>query len=388
MKVPSKLRGASALAALSLTALTLAACGGSDDDGATTSAAADGGTTTGTSANASMETIRQCPVLNIITWEGYANEAYVRPFEERYGIEVKPTYASSDTELVAKAATQRGAFPVVSVNGAVRGRQAAAGAIQPLDVSKLEHYDGAPQKLRDALVIDGETWGTPQNWGVNPFIYDRSALRADEVTGYDVLWNPALRDKVSLWNEVSLIYIGATVLGYNDDVFDLSDEQLDEIKERMLTLAPQVRTTWSSGGELVQLFTNGEVAASPGWASIYTQLEREGDGRFAQAVFEDSGANAWVDGLGIGADVSEPCKEAAYAWINWMTDPEMQATLVRETGYGPAQPDAARFLSPELAEQSGATRAEELLRKGIVRVDPARPDVYQRYTDEIVAGFR
>ncbi|HST39637.1 MAG TPA: extracellular solute-binding protein [Conexibacter sp.] len=383
MKVRSTLRAVSALAALSL---TFAACGSSDEETSTASTAASGAATT--SASASMDTIRQCETLNMITWEGYANDAYVRPFEERYGIKVKPTYASSDTELVAKAATQRGAFPVVSVNGAVRARQAAAGAIQPLDVSKLEHYDGAPQQLRDALVIDGETWGTPQNWGVNPFIYDRASLSADEVTSYDVLWNPALRGKLSLWNEISIIYIGATVLGFNDDVFDLSDDQLEQIKERMLTLAPQVRTTWSSGGELVQLFTNGEVAASPGWASIYTQLEREGGGRFAQAVFDDSGANAWVDGIGIGAEVSEPCKEAAYAWINWMTDPEMQATLVEETGYGPAQPDAARFLSRELAETSGATRAEELLRKGIVRTDPARPDVYQRVADEIVAGFR
>lgn len=378
------LRGAAGVAALSLVGLTLAACGGDDDSSSSSATAA----TTGGSTAIDMAKVKECPTLNIITWEGYANDAYVEPFEKKYGIEVKPTYASSDTELVAKAATQKGAFPVVSVNGAVRGRQAAAGAIQPLDVSRLEHYDGAPQALRDALIIDGTTWGTPQNWGVNPFIFDPKVVDAADATSYEVLWDPALEGKVALWNEISLIYIGATVLGFNDDVFDLSDEQLEQIKEKMLTLAPQVRTTWNSGGELVQLFTNGEVAASPGWASIYTQLDKDRPGEFEQAIFDDSGANAWVDGLGIGADISEGCEEAAYAWINWMTDPEMQATLVEETGYGPAQPAAAEFLSPELVKATGVERADELLGKGIVRVDPARPDVYQRVTDEIVAGFR
>lgn len=373
-------------ATASVLTVGLAACGGSDEQ---TAAASD----------ADKPLSERCSTLNVLTWEGYADPAYTKPFTAKYGVPVKATYASSDTELVAKAATQKGDFAVVSVNGAVRRRQSASGAIQPLDVSKLEHYGTISEKLKSPLVLDGKVWGAPQNWGVNPFIFNRSVLSAADAQakGYEILWDARLKDKLGLWNEVAAVYIGATVLGFDEakdpeaegGTFNLTDDQLEQIKQKMLTLKPQVRAAWGAGGELVQLFSNGEVDASPGWASIYQQLVDAGKGKtFDQTVFEKAGASAWVDGIGIGAEVSSGCVDAAYAWINWMTEAKMQATLVDVTGYSPAQDGAREFLKPAQIKAAGVGQEDELLGKALVRVDPARPDEYQKTTEAIFAGLR
>lgn len=333
-----------------------------------------------------------CSTLNLLTWEGYAEPAAVKPFEKKYGVKVKATYVGSDAELVAKGATQKGTYAIMNVGGSTRGRQVAAGAIQPLDPSRLTNWKDIYAPLKSPYRLNGKLWGVPSDWDVNPFVYDPTVLKKPP-TSYSIMWDPVLKNKVALWNEISLIFIGANVLGMDKKrpatapggVFNLSDKQLETIKAKMLTLKGQVRAMWNTGGDAIQLFANKEAAAAPAWNYIYQQLKAKKT-PIAKATLKSSGAVAWVDGPGIGAGVSTECKDMAYNWINWVTSPQMQAKLGLSTGYSVANPKARKYM-PAAEWAKSFAQTSKAVKTAIVRLDPARPDKYQQITEEIVNGL-
>jgi len=59
------------------------------------------------------------------------------------------------------------------------------------------------------------------------------------------------------------VYMAAQVLGYDkpdpSQLYNLSDEQLDAVKRKLLELKPNIRKMWSTGGELTNLFQNHEI---------------------------------------------------------------------------------------------------------------------------------
>ena len=95
-----------------------------------------------------------------------------------------------------------------------------------------------------------------------------------------MLWDPKLKGKISAWDELSTIYMAAQVLGYDkpdpNHLYNLSDEELENVKKKLLELKPNIRKFWSTGGELTNLFENHEIVAAMGWPLMTNQLRKAG----------------------------------------------------------------------------------------------------------------
>ena len=50
-------------------------------------------------------------------------------------------------------------------------------------------------------------------------------------------------------------------------LYNLSDQQLEAVKKKLLELKPNIRKMWATGGELTNLFQNHEVVAGHGLAA-------------------------------------------------------------------------------------------------------------------------
>ena len=83
------------------------------------------------------------------------------------------------------------------------------------------------------------------------------------------MWDPKYRGKISVWDDLSTVFMAAQILGYDkpdpNQLYNLSDAQLEAVKKKLLELKPNIRKMWSSGGELTNLFQNHEVIAAMGW---------------------------------------------------------------------------------------------------------------------------
>jgi putative spermidine/putrescine transport system substrate-binding protein/spermidine/putrescine transport system substrate-binding protein len=337
----------------------------------------------------SSSTSADCKTLNLLVWEGYADPSYVKPFEKKYGVTIKATYISTeDQELAKMVAGGTKLYDVITASSDNRKQLIDAGVIQPLDVSRIPNYKAVFPFLKPTYQVNGKTWSVAQDWGVNPFVYSKKAFKKPP-TSWQVMFDPNLKGKLGIWGDYSIVYVGASLLGYDKNpkqLFNLSQKQLDAIKAKMLELKPQIRKVWSTGGDLIQLFANGEVVGSLGWNYIYQQLALK---KFpiGQVVFKDHGAEGWIDANSISTGIKKECVDFAYKWINYMTTAKVGAQLANVTGYAVAVPGAVKHMPKELVKSTSMDRPYEYVKGAIIKVDPVNRQAYLKTSEEIIAGL-
>src|SRR5579859_7373264 len=172
------------------------------------------------------------PTLTLLVWEGYADPSYVHDFELSHHCQIKASYMGSSDELVAKLRGGSASnYDVISPSSDVAASIVKAGLAAPLDLSKLPAYMQLSAKLRDSSLVksNGQVYGVPFMWGPNPLLYDTTAF-SQPPDSWAVMWDPKFRGKVSLWDELSSIYMAAQILGYDkpdpSQLYNLSDAQL------------------------------------------------------------------------------------------------------------------------------------------------------------------
>lgn len=292
---------------------------------------------------------KKTPTLNLLVWEGYADPSFVRAFEEKYHCKVSASYMGSSDELVAKLrGGSAGNYDVISPSSDVATSIAAAGLALPLDISQIPSYSQlSPQLTSLPLVhIKGQVYGVPFMWGPDPLIYDTTVFPKPPES-WTVFWDPKYRGKISVWDDLSTVYMAAQVLGYDkpepSQLYNLTDEQLDAVKKKLLELKPNIRKMWSTGGELTNLFQNHEVVAAMGWPLMTNQL-RKINFPVGETIPKEN-TTGWIDHLMI-TDGSEN-KELAYKFLEYMVEAQTQKKVTDVTGYTPANPQAAQLMTPD-----------------------------------------
>jgi spermidine/putrescine-binding protein len=351
--------------------------------------AACGGSSGPSQAVARAGNPKACSSLNLYTWEGEAPASLLKPFEQQYGVPVKVSYITSGAESLAKmAAGGAKQYDVIFDGSEDTLPMKEAGVIKPLDTSKFPEYSKLFPFTTKTLEVGGKVYTLSEDWGKNPFIYSTNVLKTPP-TSWAALWSPQLKGQVSLWEDVSLIWIGASVLGYDknpEQLFHLSQAQLTAIKNKMLQLKGNVRTVWNSGGDLIQLFATHEVGAAQGWSFIYNELKAKHE-PVAEAKLADMGAQGWAEGASLSSDISANCEAAAYEFLNWTIAPKGAAALAASSGYTPSNPGAATYMSKKLIEQTGLNNPKAFLGSAIFKQALADPQAYNQTMEEIIAGL-
>jgi spermidine/putrescine-binding protein len=290
---------------------------------------------------------KKTPTLNLLVWEGYADPSFVKAFEEQNHCKVSASYMGSSDELVAKLrGGSSGNYDVISPSSDVATMISQAGLAAPLDLSKLPAYEQLSSKLRamPLVRVNGNVYGVPFMWGPNPLLYD-SKVFASPPQSWAALWDPKLKEKISVWDDLSTVYMAAQVLGYDkpdpNHLYNLSDAELDAVKNKLLALKPNIRKIWATGGELTNLFENHEVVAAMGWPLMTNQL-RQANFPAGETIPKEN-TTGWIDHLMITAGSEN--KELAYKFLEYMIEAQTQKKVTDVTGYAPANPDAAKFMS-------------------------------------------
>ena len=184
--------------------------------------------------------------LSLLVWEGYADPSFLKAFEDAHHCKVVASYMGSSDELVAKLrGGSAGNYDVISPSSDVATSIVKAGLAAPLDLSKIPAYPQLSARLRESPLVkaNGQTYGVPFVWGPNPLLYDTTAFPKAPDSWSD-LWNPKLKGKISLWDELSSVYMAAQILGYDkpdpSQLYNLSDEQLEAVKKKLIELKPKV----------------------------------------------------------------------------------------------------------------------------------------------------
>jgi putative spermidine/putrescine transport system substrate-binding protein/spermidine/putrescine transport system substrate-binding protein len=322
----------------------------------------------------------ECKELSVLTWEGYADDAWIKPFEQKAGVTVARTYVGSNDEYMAKLAAGGGGYDVVVIVSSLGKRAIESGFVEPIDISKVSHFKELfePFQKVDFDRKGDEVYGVPTFWGTSPVTVNSEVI--PEGNDFGVLFDPKYKGRIGMWDDVSTIADVANYMGF-DNIWTLSDEQLDQVKQKMIEQKPLVRKYWSQPGEGIELFASGEIIASNSYNYITQALITQG--RKARE-FVPNRPIGWVDSHFIVKNTD--CREAAHQYIDHLISPESQARIGEVTGYSVSNPQSKALMNKETWERLYMDEGPELLTKIRFWDDIPRRARYLEIMNEIKAA--
>ena len=326
----------------------LAACGGGRDEARTASVASDE------------------KVLHVYNWADYVGESTIADFEARTGIKVVYDVYDSNEVLQTTLLTGGSGYDVVVPSGAPAHHLIEAGALRPLDKSKLKNLANLDPRILQILTAfdPGNEHALPYLWGTTGIGYNpdmvEKALGTRTLDSLAAVFDPAIASK--------LAKCGITMLDAPNDMFTVAFHYLglDGNSQRpedwaaaeavLKKAAPYVRYYHSS--QYVSDLASGEVCVSIGWSGALQQARSRG----AQAetpvevvyVIPKEGAMIWFDLMAIPVDAPHP--ENAYAFLDYLMEPKVIADITNVVGQANGNAAALPFVAETLRNDPPSIR--------------------------------
>jgi len=326
--------------------------------------------------------------LNLLVWEGYADESFIKAFEQAHHCKVSASYMGSSDELVAKLRGGSAAnYDVISPSSDVAAMIVRSGLAAPLHIENMTDYAELSPRLQKSPLVtaNGKTYGVPFMWGPNPILYDTTAFSTPP-DSWAVLWDPKLKGKVSLWDELSSIYMAAQVLGYDkpdpSHLYNLSDDELRAVKKKLIELKPNVRKYWSTGADLTNLFQNHEIVIAMGWPLNTNELHKT---NFPIGeVIPKENTTGWIDHLMISAE--SPHQDLAFEFLKYMIQAKTQKQVTDITHYTPANPIAGSLMTADEKKGLHLDNPDAYMKRIYFWQDVPRRATYNEIWNEVKAA--
>jgi spermidine/putrescine transport system substrate-binding protein len=356
--------------AAALSAIALSNCSRGDESASTPEAEAESGSTTSTAASGP---------LYIYTWADYTDDELTTLFTEQTGIEVTVDIYESNEAMLAKMQAGGGdSYSILYPSDYMVAQMIQLDMLSELDHSRLSGLDALQEKWQSPGYDPDNVHSVPVSWGTTGLIYNSEALSSPP-DDWDYLWEN--RDRLS--RRMTLLddmreTLGAVLrsLGYSYN--STSEAELEEAFQKLVELKPHVASFKSFGWE-DQLFGGDILLAMSYSVDAISATLRDPKMKY---VIPSSGSSVWTDTMVIPK--TAPNADAAYAWMNFMLNPETAAKAVDRLKFATPNNAAYDLLSADLKANKDLFPPSEILAQceGIAPIGDAT-QLYDRLWTEL-----
>ena len=282
--------------------------------------------------------------LDLIAWEGYTEDQWVKPFEQQTGCQVNAKYAGSSDEMVTLMRQGGGGqYDMVSASGDASLRLIAGGDVQPVNVDLIPGYKDffEPLKSPPHNTVDGKHYGVSLQWGPNTLLYNTEKV-TPAPTSWSAIYDPKYKGEITVPNNPiqiadAALYLSKTQpdLGITDP-YELNDAQFNAAVDLLKQQKPLIKKYWSLASDEIDLFKNGDAVIGASWP--YQTNTLQADNVPVKDLIPSEGATGWADTWMLSAKAKHP--NCAYKWMDWITRPVPQAQQAIFFGETPANTKA------------------------------------------------
>ena len=314
------------------------------------------------------------------TWPNYHNQVNLDEFTELTGVQIQVNAFGSNEEMLAKLQAGGTGWDVYVPTNYTISNYVALDLIQELDLSQIPNYDPSANNPLFAApaTVNGKVYGVPKNWGTTGFIVNTKKIKSSPKSWkdfFDVTMGAGSGH--SIVHDYQLTTIGGALcaLGYSFNSIDA--RELAEAEALLIKSKPHLFAITS---DYQPGMRSGDAWMSICWNGDATQLNN--DMPEMHYVIASDGGEIWSDFYAIPKGA--PHLAAAYAFINFMQDPYIQARDAASHGYAPADSRAIALQPDSLASDPILHPAENLmngLEFGAAQTltDPIRAEVMARF---------
>ena len=286
--------------------------------------------------------------LSLISWAGYVEPEWTKPFEQKTGCKVSDKVAGTSDEMVQLMRT--GQYDGVSASGNASARLVDGGDVDPVNVSLVPNYKTIFSELKDQPynTFDGVHYGIPHGRGANLLMWNVNDVKPAP-TSWSVILDPKeaakYKGKISAYDDPIYIADAAVYLKAHqpdlgiENPYELNEEQFEAAVDLLKEQRPYVGEYWSDLTKQISAFAGGDDSVGTTWQYQYFALKDEGKpveaSPASQGFLPSEGATGWSDTWMLSSQAKHP--NCMYMWMDWIVSPKVNAEVAEVFGEAPAQ---------------------------------------------------
>jgi spermidine/putrescine transport system substrate-binding protein len=352
-------RGFLAAAGLTGASAALAACS-SPSGGATAAptAAASAAASDAASGAASAAAVES--ELFVYNWSDYISPNNVEAFKAEFGVQnfVYDVYANNE-ELIAKLQGGASGYDIAAPTAEYVPGMVEEGFLAKLDLSRIPNVKHINATFKGLWWDPTDEYQVPKDYGTTGILWRKSLLSKTPTSWqefYDQVRGEASGKTVFVDSMGDVFVFPLKLKGYSLNSVDQAE--LEDARQILLDVAPHILALDSDtyGDKMA----TGEASLTLGWTGPLGQeladLVTEGDAGYS---VPSEGTLFWMDTWVMLADAPHP--NAAYAWLDFIQRPEIQAEETNFNLYATCNDAAKEFVDPEILNNPAIFPPEDVI---------------------------
>ena len=293
--------------------------------------------------------------LTVYNWGDYIDPELITKFEEETGYKVSYETFDSNEAMYTKVKQGGTAYDLTIPSEYMIDKMAEEGLLIELDHSKIVGLENIDSRFLDQPFDPGNAYSIPYFWGTLGIIYNDTMV-SKEITSWNDLWDPTYKNSVLLIDGArEIMGIGLQSEGYSLNEKDplILAKTADKLKELM----PNVKAIVADEIKMYMIQEEAPLAVTFSGEASEMLWENE----HLHYVIPEEGSNLWFDNIVIPKTAKNI--EGAYAFINFMLDPENAAINAEYVGYATPNKVAIERMDPEITSDEQFYPSDDILDK-------------------------
>jgi len=327
-------------AGLAGSAAALAACTGGGTGSAAPPASAGAGPTTAPAGDIENE-------LFMYNWSLYIAPENYEAFQEEFGVETfqYDTYANNE-ELIAKLQGGASGYDIASPTAEYIPGMVEEGFLAKLDLARIPNVQYMNPKFKGLDWDPNFDYHIPKDYGTTGILYRGKLVPEPPQTWqqfYDQIIGGPLSGKTVFVDSMGDVFVfPLKMLGYS--LNSVEKAELDEAHKILMDVAPHILALDSDtyGNKMA----SEEAVAALGWTGPLYQVLATPETADSGYSLPSEGSLFWLDTWVMLAEAPHP--NAAYAWLDFIHRPPVQAIETAYNGYATPNDEAKKLVDPEI----------------------------------------
>jgi spermidine/putrescine transport system substrate-binding protein len=320
--------------------------------------------------------------LDIYTWTQYIDQELLKTFTAQTGIKVlTDVYDSNEVMLNKLQAGSGGTYSVIYPSDYMVQKMVENGLLTELNHQQIIGLDNLFSRFQNPIYDPNNRYSIPFCWGTTGLIYNSEIIKTPP-EDWDYLWQnqEQLNKRITLLDDVREV-MGAVLrmLGYSYN--SKNENEIKQAYEKLQVLKPAI-AAFDTDAWRNQIVA-GDLVLSMCYSSDAVKITQENP-KFKYVV-PKSGSSLWTDTIIIPKTAPNP--DGAYAWINFILQPEVAVQMSERLWI--ATPNQAAFeLLPKKIQNNTNLFPPESILVNCERITPLGEieEVYDRYWTELTSA--
>lgn len=278
--------------------------------------------------------------LYLYNWGDYIDPDLIDKFEEESGYKVVMETYDSNEAMITKIKQKSTNFDICIPSEYAVEMMRDQGLLEKLDHSKIVGLDNIDERFLDVAYDPGNEYSIPYLWGTFGIVYNTKKYQESDFSSWKNLWDKKFKGEILSFDGARET-LGIGLLANNLSLNTTDPKKLVEVRNELIGFMGNVKAILADEIRMYMALEEANVGITfSGDASSAI----ESNENLSYAIPKE-GSNIWFDTMVIPKTSKN--QKAAYAFINFMLEPENAAQNADYIWYATPNKKALDLIDPE-----------------------------------------